>query len=109
MVLIMIILVLLTIITLASLAIVILMVVGQRWKLLWKHIGKPIFNYFFTTTLRRITLACFSAIVHVNASIPLLTAVLTIRSNGWEASAGLQLENPISNSVCITANICYSF
>ena len=106
MVLIMIILVLLTIITLASLAIVILMVVGQRWKLLWKHIGMPIFNYFFTTTLRRITLACFSAIVHVNASIPLLSAVLTIRSNDWETSAGFQLENPISNSVCNTATIC---
>ena len=85
---------LLTVITIASLITGLIALFGKKSKWLWEYIGQPILNYFFVTTVRRVTMAYFSAVVNVNAFFPLCSLALKIKAETWEASAGFQVYNP---------------
>lgn len=67
---------------------------GKHSKWLWNHIGQPILNYYFVTTVRRVTMAYFSAVVNVNAFLPLCSLVVKIKTETWEANANFQIYNP---------------
>ena len=88
-----IVLLLLIVISASSFVVVLTALFGKKGKWLWIHIGQPIFNYFFVTTVRRVTMAYFSAVVNVNAFIPLCSLVLNIKTASWEANADFRIYN----------------
>lgn len=94
MILLLIVVLLLTVITIASLITGLTALFGKKSKWLWEYIGQPILNYFFVTTVRRVTMAYFSAVVNVNAFFPLCSLALKIKAETWEASAGFHVYNP---------------
>lgn len=85
---------LLAIISLTSFVSVLTILFGKNSKWLWNHIGQPILNYFFVTTVRRVTIAYFSTVANINAFLPLCSLVINIKTQTWSANADFQLYNP---------------
>ena len=98
-------LLLLIVISAVSFVVVLTTLYGKKSKWLWDHIGQPILNYFFVTTVRRVTMAYFSAVVNINAFLPLCSLVVNIKTKTWEANAGLMVYNPFPDWSAVFVSI----
>lgn len=97
---------LLVLLTVSSFIAAISFLLGQKWTWLWDNIGFPLLKHYMNNIEGRITMAYFSAIVNVNSFFPLLSIVLKVKTQKWEAIGGIQIENPFPDWGAIVATIC---
>ena len=96
---------LLVVISASSFVVILTALFGENVKWLWNHIGQPIFNFFFFTTVRRVTMVFFSAVVNVNTLFPLCSLVIKIKTASWEANADFRLYNPFPDWGAIVVSL----
>lgn len=68
---------------------------GNRWPWVWENIGRPLMNYFFVTSVRKVTIRYFSIIALLNIGYPISKIVFNAKTPNYQFSTAFELDNTI--------------
>ena len=68
---------------------------GNRWPWIWENIGRPLMNYFFVTSVRKVTIRYFSTIALLNIGYPISKIILNAKTPNYQFSTAFELDNTI--------------
>lgn len=80
--------------------------IGNRWPWVWENIGRPLMNYFFVTSVRKVTIRYFSALIVFNSGFPLLKLGINLTTPDYTFSTAFSFENTWFDWLSIILSLC---
>ena len=79
---------------------------GNRWPWVWENIGRPLMNYFFVTSVRKVTIRYFSVLIVFNSGFPLLKLGINLTTPDYTFSTAFSFENTWLDWLSIILSLC---